>query len=146
VNGGVSRAIEYVGSSDQRLKTNISHTQVNSLSIINSISLRKFDWTDEGLKYNNLQDNEKTVKIGIIAQELEQTIPEAIVKVKDQKNVETKLLKGQAIIPYLIGAIQQQQQQIDNLQDLDIKVQTLTDTLTVLNTQVQTLMNKSITP
>jgi hypothetical protein len=160
VDDAVTRVIEWVGSSDKRLKTNISNTQVNSLSIINSIGLREFDWTDEGLTYNGLQDTDRYVKIGVIAQELEQIIPEAILKIKDQKEIETLLLKGQAIIPYLIGAIQQQQQQIDNLQDLDIKVQTLTDQLAVLNTQVKTLtdklaelntqvqthMNKSITP
>jgi hypothetical protein len=110
------RAIDYIGSSDQKLKTNISNTDVNSLSIVNSIGLKKFDWTDEGLKYNLLQEKDRSVKIGLIAQELEQAIPEAIIKVKDQKDVETLLLKRDAIIPYLIGAIQQQQQQIDQLQ------------------------------
>jgi hypothetical protein len=114
--GGASRSIYYFGASDQRLKTNISNTEVDSLSIVNSLNLRKFDWTDEGLKYNLLQEKDKSVKIGLIAQELSQVIPEAIVKHKNEKDVETQLLKGEAIIPYLIGAIQEQQKQIADLQ------------------------------
>jgi len=113
---GTSRAIDYFGSSDQRLKTNISTTDVKSLPIVNSIDLKKFDWTDEGLKYNLLQEKNRSVKIGIVAQELAQIIPEAIVKVKDEKDVETQLIKYDNIIPYLIGAIQEQQKQIADLQ------------------------------
>jgi hypothetical protein len=115
-NGAVSRAIYYFGASDQRLKTNISNTEVDSLSIINSIGLKKFDWTDEGLNYNLLQEKDKSVKIGVIAQELSQVIPEAVIKIKNKEEVETQLLKGEAIIPYLIGAIQEQQKQIADLQ------------------------------
>jgi hypothetical protein len=116
IDGSLARAISYAGSSDRRLKTNISNTDVDSLSIVNSIGLKKFDWTDEGLKYNNLKDEDKSVKIGIVAQELAQVIPEAIVKVKDEKDVETQLIRRENIVPYLIGAIQEQQKQIADLQ------------------------------
>ena len=116
-NGAISRAISYAGSSDERLKTNISNTEVESLSIVNSIGLKKFDWTDEGLQYNLLQDEDRSVKIGIVAQELAQIIPEAVIKLKNKKDVETQLIRRENIIPYLIGAIQEQQKQITGLQD-----------------------------
>jgi Chaperone of endosialidase len=117
IDGGAqSRSIYYFGASDQRLKTNIANTQVDSLSIINSISLRKFDWTDEGLKYNNLKDEDRFVRIGVVAQELSEVIPEAVKIHKGERGDETQLLKGEAIIPYLIGAIQEQQKQIADLQ------------------------------
>lgn len=59
---------------------------------------------------------DRYVKIGVVTQELAQAIPEAVKIFKNEKGDETQLLKGDAIIPYLIGAIQEQQKQIADLQ------------------------------
>ena len=115
---GDGRAIDYVGApSDSRLKDNIANTNVNSLGIINSIKLRQFDWNEEGLEYLSLKEEDKFVKVGVIAQEIEDLIPESIFKTKmGPESLETRLIKTDTIVPYLIGAIQQQQKQIDTLE------------------------------
>ena len=50
-----------MSSSDIRLKSNISDTNIKGLPVINSIQLRQFDWMQNG----------KHQKIGVVADELE---------------------------------------------------------------------------
>jgi hypothetical protein len=97
-------------SSDIRLKTNIE-TITGSLNIIKSLNGVKYNWTDENEP--NFKINNTGSQIGLIAQDVEQILPE-IVKlngVKDYKTVEYD-----KIVAVLIEAIKEQQQQIDNLQ------------------------------
>ena len=81
-------------SSDVRLKTNINDSSVNALSLINKIDTKEFDWISSG-EHTNL---------GIIAQQLQEIIPELV-----QTNpVDGRLsIKSDKFIPYLIKAVQE---------------------------------------
>ena len=128
----------YGTSSDYRLKNSIQ-PMTNALETIKSLKPSKYKWNANG-----------TDGQGFIAHELQEIIPNAVSGKKDAVN-EDGSIKPQGvdygkIVVHLVAAMQEQQKQIDTLKDMGINIQTLTDTLTVLNTQVQTLMNKSITP
>jgi hypothetical protein len=93
--------------SDKRLKENITYSD-QGLNEIKKIKLRNFNWKGS-----------KDTQIGFVAQELYKVIPEAVrVGSKGKKGLETNpwMVSENKIIPYLVGAIQQQQQMIDNLQ------------------------------
>lgn len=55
-------------ASDIRLKKNISNTNINALSILNQLEFKQWDW-----KENNKHEN-----FGLIADDLEKIIPEAV--------------------------------------------------------------------
>lgn len=119
VDNAVERDIYYFGASDSRLKENIANSTVDSLQAINSIHLREFDWNQEGQRYHGLTEENKHVRVGVVAQEIEENIPESVFKTTmGSNNAVTRLFKPDAIVPYLIGAIQQQQKQIDELKQL----------------------------
>ena len=81
-------------SSDARLKTNISSSQIKGLSTLNNIEVSSFDWiaTDEH------------VEAGLIAQQLQEIIPEAVLENPDTNRLS---IKNDALIPYIIKAIQE---------------------------------------
>ena len=93
-------------TSDVNLKKNIENTEIEALSIINKLQHRKFSY-----KYEEL--GKDTIKIGYIAQELEEVIPESVIDIP--QNEETSLggldnikqIDYHAIIPYLTKAIQE---------------------------------------
>lgn len=99
--------------SDKRLKENIQETDVNALDIISKIKHRKFNWK-----------NSNTVEeIGYIAQELEEIKKNFVIKIpqRDEKgNIidERYQINETKIIPYLTKAIQEQQEQIENQNNL----------------------------
>ena len=85
-------------NSDISLKTNIADTNVNALDLLNRIEMKSFDWIESG----NHQD------IGIIAQQLQNVLPNLIAE-----NADSKLsIKPIEFIPYLIKAVQELSQQI----------------------------------
>jgi hypothetical protein len=98
-------------TSDQRLKTNIQ-TITGSLNIINSLNGVKFNWTSENDPEFKIGIESSGTQIGLIAQDVEQILPEVVKPngVKDYKTVEYD-----KIVAVLIEAIKEQQQQIDNL-------------------------------
>ena len=70
------------------------------MDIVNSINPVSFTWKKDGKK-----------SYGVIAQELEQLIPEAV-----STNIEgTKVVNYMQIIAFLVEAVQDQQQQINEL-------------------------------
>lgn len=88
-----------LNNSDVRLKTNITDTKVCALDLLNQIQMKSFDWIDT----NKHQD------IGIIAQQLQEIIPDLVAQ-----NSEGKLLiEPVAFIPYLIKAIQELSSKVD---------------------------------
>ena len=88
--------------SDARLKSNI-------ISLGSTLAkLMKID----GKSYT-MKSNEKENKIGLLAQEILEVFPE-LVKAGDDKN-ETLSVNYQGLIPVLINAIKEQQNQIDEL-------------------------------
>lgn len=102
IDGLLSGGITWTNISDKRLKENITYSD-KGLNEIKKIKVREFNF--KGFKPNTT---------GFIAQELNQVIPEAVVKGNDDNPwmvSETKL------IPYLVKAIQEQQKLIEDLQN-----------------------------
>jgi hypothetical protein len=91
--------------SDKRLKENIKLTK-KGLSIIKEIKVRDFNWK----KHPNSETT------GFIAQELYKVIPEAVLKGGSNPKMNPWTLNYQALIPYMVKAIQEQQKLIENLQ------------------------------
>ena len=95
--------------SDKRLKENIQPIG-GSLEAICNIEGVKFDW-----KYRDEKN-----QIGLIAQNVEQYIPEAVVELtapfySNDDGTEYKTIKYDAIIPHLIESIKTLKSEIDNL-------------------------------
>ena len=83
-----------LNNSDIRLKTNIQDTNVNALELINQIEMKSFDWIDSN----------KHEQIGMIAQQLQEIIPDVVYESPDDSKLSIKPLE---FIPYLIKAIQE---------------------------------------
>ena len=94
-------------SSDSRLKQNIE-TIPNAMDIVKNLRGVYFNWKDN----DDVQTGDTTKQIGLIAQEVEEHLPEAVINngVKDYKTV-----KYSEMVSVLIEAMKEQQQQIDNL-------------------------------
>jgi hypothetical protein len=91
------------GSSDKRLKDNITPIS-NPIEKIQKIGGYEFDWNDK-------QDTYEGHDIGVIAQEIEEVLPE-LVTTRDNGY---KAVKYEKIVALLIEAIKDQQKQIDDL-------------------------------
>ncbi|MAB30631.1 MAG: hypothetical protein CMP78_03475 [Formosa sp.] len=63
-----------------------------------------------------MKSNEKDAKIGLLAQDVQKVLPE-LVKESDDKQG-TLSVNYQGLIPVLINAIKEQQEQIDELKQL----------------------------
>ena len=90
-------------SSDKRLKDNLKPIS-QSIDKLNKLTGYEFDWNDK-------QDIYKGHDLGVIAQEVEEVLPELV-----RKNSNGfKAVKYEKIIPLLIEALKDQQEQIDEL-------------------------------
>ena len=99
--------VKYWGdkASDKRLKENIAPTTVNALDIINKLDMVEFDFIKD----------KKHEEVGLIAQEVEKVIPNAISK--NPENEDDFLhIDYTAFIPYLIKAIQELNQKVERLE------------------------------
>ena len=98
-------------TSDIRLKTNIKLIS-NPIEKIKQIGGYNFDWKEdeELVKLHGFKGSD----IGVIAQELEEVLPE-IVTTRDSGY---KAVKYEKIVPLLIEAIKEQQKQIDELKSI----------------------------
>ena len=93
-------------SSDRRLKENITSTSVQALNEINQLNLVSFDYIE----------NKKHEEIGLIAQEVEDIIPQAISK--DPESEDSYLhIDYTAFVPYLIKAIQELNQKLEEVNE-----------------------------
>jgi len=101
VTGNVT-ATTYTAVSDESLKENITLLE-NPLEKTTSLTGKNYTWKS---------DQNSKRQAGLIAQETEQVIPEAV----DNKNT-LKSINYNAIIPYLIESIKIQQTQITNLEE-----------------------------
>jgi pyruvate/2-oxoacid:ferredoxin oxidoreductase beta subunit len=90
--------------SDKKLKTNIKDIEYG-LDTIMKLNPKEYDW-----KKDNRHD------IGFIAQEVEEVIPE-IVKDKKHFDKEIKTLDYEKLTAVLIKAVQEQQEQINELKE-----------------------------
>lgn len=89
-------------SSDIRMKTNIVDTKVNAVDILNQVEMKSFDW-----RVDNKHED-----IGIIAQQLQEVLPDLVY----EDELTTKLsIQPIKFIPYLIKAIQELSAKIDGV-------------------------------
>ena len=112
VDGGVGVAktlnvgedVVAYASSDERLKDNIQ-TIENPLEKLSQISGNTFDWNEEK------QDIYKGRDYGVIAQEIEQVMPELV----DTRDNGYKAVKYEKLVPLLIESIKELQKEIEEL-------------------------------
>lgn len=99
-------------SSDKRLKENIKPIE-SALDKLGQIRGVTFDWTDEEIEKRGGIDGYFVRKndIGVIAQEIESVIPEAVATREDGY----KAVRYELLVPLLIQAIKEQQVQIEEL-------------------------------
>ena len=98
-------------ASDKRLKENIIEIS-NPLDKIQQVRGVYFDWNQKSKEKGFKAAREKN-EIGMIAQEVEQIIPQAIEPAPFNK--EYKTIKYDRLIPLLVECIKDQQKQIDEL-------------------------------
>lgn len=92
-----------VWKSDQRLKSNITSPTQDALDTLNQLQVRQFDW-----KSDNVHED-----FGLIAQEVEQVLPNAVFKVGDYYQI-----KDSGLIPVLIGAVQKLSNKVKILENI----------------------------
>ena len=92
-----------LNQSDIRLKKDIKDTNINSLSIINNLNFKEYDY---------IEDN-KHINLGLIAQDLQKICPELV---SEDKNGMLSI-KTTDLIYYALKGIQEQQKQIEELKD-----------------------------
>ena len=105
-NGAAS--VVYNTTSDERLKENIADVGDGYLALINDIKIRSFDWKDRP----NLKN-----KVGVIAQELEKVIPNAVSKGEDDVSKLPYQVSYSTLVPYLIKAVQELSAKVDELEN-----------------------------
>ena len=93
-------ATNFNSTSDINKKHNIN-TIENALEIVNNLRGVRFNW-----------NHNDQAAVGVIAQEIEQHLPEVVVDSDDSKSVQYGPLVG-----VLIEAIKEQQKQIDELKN-----------------------------
>jgi hypothetical protein len=96
-NGAGSGALRINTASDERLKENIKDTEVDGLNIINSLTLREFNWKK---RYNK-----KVEKCGLIAQEVRKVLPSAVTEMSDDDK--TLGISEPSFVYTLIKAVQE---------------------------------------
>jgi len=97
-------SVSYNTTSDERLKKNIVDAS-SQLDTIKNIKIREFDW-----KKNDFHE------VGVIAQEIKTVVPNAVTEGGDNETKHPFGVDYGKIVPYLIKAVQEQQEQIDALQ------------------------------
>lgn len=100
--------------SDIRYKTNILPIE-SSLSKILQINPVRFDYVKKELLPEKISDSTRSNKVGFIAQELIEIIPEAV----DYDSYEDAYMVDYSVlIPFLVKALQEQQVEIERLKAL----------------------------
>ena len=97
---GTLNSTVFNSTSDVNKKTNI-RTILNALDIVKGLNGVQFDWKDSG-----------TPSAGLIAQDVEQYLPELVIETDGVKS-----LNYNGIIGVLVEAIKQQQKQINELRN-----------------------------
>lgn len=100
-----------ISSSDVRLKENIKPTKVNALDLIEKIDLHEFDWKPEG------REGSPHWKIGMIADELEKLDKNLVFGGGENEDgsMNVKGIDTLCLLSYLVGAVQEQAKEIEEL-------------------------------
>ena len=137
VDGDV-QAVSYNATSDERLKENIKPI-MNSLSKI--IDLR-------GVNFTWIEDSSKNLQSGLIAQEVESVISEAVTTgtSKNKNGFNQKSINYSAIVPYLIEAVKELSIENQNLkrdlENLRIKEEENTENIKKYDKLISEIMDK----
>ena len=110
IKAASASTVQYNTSSDERLKDNIVDAE-GQLETVLKTKVREFDWKNDGVH-----------NVGFIAQELNEVIPDVVYKGGDDENEDPWQVDYGKLTPYLFKAIQEQQEQIEQLK---AEVQTL---------------------
>lgn len=113
-----SNDIVAYSSSDRRWKENIK-TIENPIDKVKAIGGYEFDWKELTDEETTTQHSNKGHDIGVIAQEIEEVLPEVVTTRENGY----KGVRYEKITPLLIEAIKEQQKQIDQLQAIVSKLQ-----------------------
>jgi len=95
--------------SDRRLKTNIKPLE-NNLEKVMSLHPVSYQWKSG--------ERKGKTNIGLIAQEVEEIVPEVVrdqERLEDSSTTTYKTVDYEHLVSVLIGAVQEQQEQINNL-------------------------------
>ncbi|ENS4895097.1 tail fiber domain-containing protein [Salmonella enterica] len=117
---GVNSALNWLSTSDQRLKSNIEPI-TGALDKIKQITGYTYD------KRSDLEPNEHTFtthEAGLIAQEVQKVLPEAVSAIGEDNIL--------GVTSYAVQALQ-----INAIKELDTKVEVQEETISVLSTQVE---------
>ena len=121
---GTVKATNYIATSDRNLKENI--VKINNENIIDKvISLN-------GYNFNFKDDETKQTKSGLIAQEVEELMPELISTNTDGN----KSMDYNGMIPYLVECIKVQQTQIQTQQN---QIQTQQTQINMLKAKIENM-------
>jgi hypothetical protein len=115
VSGDIT-ANSVAGTSDRRFKTNI-HPVDNALAKVKALQGVFFNWNQKDFPEKDFGAQNE---LGFIAQEVEQIVPEIVVK--DKTKEEYRSVKYDKLVALLVEAMKEQQKQIEQLQ---IKVKQL---------------------
>lgn len=102
-NGDITHSGTLAQDSDKRIKENITDLN-NSLQKITSL---------RGVNYNLIDDDKKQLKAGVIAQEVDGIIPEAVDKSDENKLAVSYI----SFIPYLIESVKELKRENDELKE-----------------------------
>ena len=97
-SAGILSAVDYNSLSDQKYKTNIQPLD-NATAILNQLRPVRFTWAENG-----------KVGYGVIAQEIEQILPQVV-----ENSILGKTVGYLKLIPFLIQSLQEMQMEIANL-------------------------------
>ena len=121
---GTVKATNYIATSDRNLKENI--VQINNENIIDKVT------SLNGYNFNFKDDETKQTKSGLIAQEVEEFMPELISTNTDGN----KSMDYNGMIPYLVECIKVQQTQIQTQQT---QIQTQQTQINMLKSKIENM-------
>jgi len=129
VNGNI-QGVSYNATSDRRLKTNIQPVS-DSLSIINKLHGVSFTW---------IADNTNKPVLGLIAQEVENVLPEIVntATIENDQGFKQKSIHYDGLFPHLIESIKTL---TEENKELNTKVDVLTQENKVLAAKIDYIMS-----
>ena len=93
--------------SDRKLKKNIKKAKGSALDILDKIGVKQFDWKEGG----------SHVEYGLIAQEVESALPQAVFEVEQYDGSFIKQIEATGIIPILIKSIHELKSELENIKN-----------------------------
>jgi len=112
-NDGANQIFFPAAYSDERLKTNIQRSQVDALAALAAVEVVEYDWNEDGLTIGHIHSQLKHVEIGVIGQQAVEHVPEMFeagpVPLPSGDTEYRMTFHPEKAVPYLIRAIQQQQ-------------------------------------